>query len=1021
MAANRLIAFCPVFCASFMLNAAAQEMPHFVEKFTTTQGLSSNKVNDLVQDDNGFLWIATSDGLNRFDGTETTQYYYKDSANSLPHNYVYCLKKLPGDILAIGTQSGLSFYNGGTDLFRNFYYTKNNALDEYNNVITGLELDAKGYLWAASRNCIYIFNEQLILVKIFQSPFTVADALRERLRYVEKMIPLSDGQVLLCLYDGWYISSAEANGVTRTERFPFTHFPEAHIFKVFDRYLLCITPDKDSLLLMDENGRRISACSFPYNKYPYISWSQQVATMDSSRLLFLYHNNGLGIIRVTWKEGAPVIHQPSPVLFERTTYSNALCDRQHNWWLATTEDGVQKISLQKQSFKSNVLIHGNSGRPIDGEADHTSRYKNTLWIATYGDGFFKIDLPSGRQEQIRLQHTDNDTWANFVWTVRQVNADTLWVGTQAGLFWYCLSHKNCGRITGYPGKPAVLDSVSITTQFVDSRGWVWMGLGKGKGVCYFDTRERRFTWLPGNSALYPLRYPLVMAEDRKGNLWCTNDASTLLLCRDRSTGRFREVSLPSTFKKQVSNLYGICCEDDSIIWLGSVTSGLIKFNVPENRITLYGHDRGLVNSHISSIYRDSAKRLWLVTEGGIGCFDPRTELFFNYSENDGLPVKYPTAFFYYDTLGQSLYSGGKGASFSFDPATLNTCQPPRETLITSMQVNGRPYRFELYKPVLFSAEQNDITIHYATIDLTDGPQTKYAYKLIGEDTGWVTTGHQRQINFSHLVPGHYTFMVRSQNNRGIWSREEACISFYIRPPFTGTGLFYGLIVLTTGGIFYWLYRWRLQQLMRTEQIRDEISRNLHDEVGSTLTNISLDSLLAQKQLQNDAQVGRLLERIYQDSQTVSQTMREIVWSINPKIDTLGEALPCMLQYASESLEAKNIELRAEIDPEIERIKLTMQKRRDLYLIFKEAVNNLARHSHAGNASIRFQLVGTMLMMTITDDGRGFGGRISFMSNGLKNMKERAASHRWRLVIQHNDAIGSKGQQGVTLILCLPAL
>src|SRR5690349_16954403 len=102
----------------------------FVEKLTTEQGLSSNRINDIAQDDNGFLWIATSDGLNRFDGTEVTQYYYNESANSLPHNYVYCLKKLTGKYLAIGTQAGLSFYNGNTGLFENFYYTQNNGLDE---------------------------------------------------------------------------------------------------------------------------------------------------------------------------------------------------------------------------------------------------------------------------------------------------------------------------------------------------------------------------------------------------------------------------------------------------------------------------------------------------------------------------------------------------------------------------------------------------------------------------------------------------------------------------------------------------------------------------------------------------------------------------------------------------------------------------------------------------------------------------------------------------------------------------
>src|SRR5258706_15735890 len=120
MPAYKRIAIFFLFCYICFIHGAAQDIPHFMEKLTAKEGLSSNKINDVMQDDNGFLWIATSDGLNRFDGTEITQYYYRDGINSLPHNYVYCLKKLPGNCLAAGTQAGLSFYNGNTGSFRNF-------------------------------------------------------------------------------------------------------------------------------------------------------------------------------------------------------------------------------------------------------------------------------------------------------------------------------------------------------------------------------------------------------------------------------------------------------------------------------------------------------------------------------------------------------------------------------------------------------------------------------------------------------------------------------------------------------------------------------------------------------------------------------------------------------------------------------------------------------------------------------------------------------------------------------------
>ena len=181
-------------------------------------------------------------------------------------------------------------------------------------------------------------------------------------------------------------------------------------------------------------------------------------------------------------------------------------------------------------------------------------------------------------------------------------------------------------------------------------------------------------------------------------------------------------------------------------------------------------------------------------------------------------------------------------------------------------------------------------------------------------------------------------------------------------------------------------------------------------MGANLTNISFSSLLAQRQLHNGGAVNRLLERIYQDSLLVSESMREIVWSINPDIDTLGDALPRMLHYAAQLLESNSIELNAEIAPEVEQLKLSMKQRRDLYLIFKEAVNNMVRHSNASRAFIHFELSGPTLIMRIADNGSGFDTVPTGWQNGLKNMQQRAGEHKWNLEIR------SRPTQGASITL-----
>jgi ligand-binding sensor domain-containing protein len=535
-------------------------------------------------------------------------------------------------------------------------------------------------LWAASRNCIFIFDTRLNLKKIISSPFTEADLAKERHEFVKKILPLSNENVLVYLYDGWHLYSNKTHELTSFKNSPLIkqlkfvndisiptdlkksnqYFPASHFFKVFENYFFCIAPSTDSLLLFDESGKKLCGCFFPFNKYPYVLWSQQVAMIDSSKLLFLFHNYGLTIIAVEWKNNKPLIHSPSALLLETHEYITALRDHQSNWWLATSSEGLEKISPYKQYFKRETLIDQSTGQQAKYEVVSCSRYNNVLWAATYGNGFFETDLSSGKQHQHLPAKAVNDTWANFIWNIRQVSEDTVWVGTQDGMFWYSISSKKFGCIPAYPGKPPALDSVAITTQFVDSRGLVWMGLGKGNGVCYFDNKNKRFVYYPGkNPNAYPLRYPLNIAEDKQGNLWLTNDASSLLVKWNRNTDHFQTISLPSSYEQQPGNFYGILCADDSIIWLGSVTNGLIKFNHFANSVAIYGHDRGLNNSHISSIYEDKQKRLWLTTEGGLSCFDQRTETFINYTAKDGLPVQYSTDFFYYDTSDHRLYSGGQ--------------------------------------------------------------------------------------------------------------------------------------------------------------------------------------------------------------------------------------------------------------------------------------------------------------------------------------------------------------------------
>ena len=412
-----------IFCCllTFQLSPCsitAQQAFHFIEKLTTAEGLSSNAVTDMTQDDQGFLWIATTDGLNRFDGTEITQFFHQANNYSLPHNFIYCLKRLPGNYLAVGTEGGLGFFDAHTGLFHNFYYQSNNTIDPYNNAIIALETDAHGNLWAVSRNCVFVFDSLRQFKNLIPSGFSESHIRQTRANFAEKLWPLSNGDMLLYVPNGWRLYSrgslTDTSCSPRLRQMAFLHlldstpphatgFVSSRLFKVFDKFFLLL--HRDSLLLFDESGHEYSRCPFPYNRYPYVLWSQRITPNDSGRMLFLFHNYGLAVLSITWRNKTPILNSLSAPLLGEQEYNTAIRVDQNNWWLATTRDGLQKIVPARQCFTGITLVDLSSHKPVRYEAMSFSRWGHMLWVATYGDGFFGIDQNTRRQRQFRLKNT----------------------------------------------------------------------------------------------------------------------------------------------------------------------------------------------------------------------------------------------------------------------------------------------------------------------------------------------------------------------------------------------------------------------------------------------------------------------------------------------------------------------------------------------------------------------------------------------------------------------------------------
>ncbi len=307
-----------------------------------------------------------------------------------------------------------------------------------------------------------------------------------------------------------------------------------------------------------------------------------------------------------------------------------------------------------------------------------------------------------------------------------------------------------------------------------------------------------------------------------------------------------------------------------------------------------------------------------------------------------------------------------------------------------------------------------IRFNYVSLTYHNAANHKYAWQLRGLDDRWHPSGNLTSQPFATLSPGTYSFSVKSANAGNVWSQSNATIHFRVLPPFYRTGWFIALMVLGISGILYILYRYRLQKALQIERMRTRIATDLHDDIGATLSSISIYSeAVNMKAKEKFPEVSLILEKMGETSRAMVGSMSDIVWAINPANDDMGKMVDRMKSYARELCVIKEKELILSIDDRTRLLRPQLEQRRNIYLIFKEALNNALKYSDCREIRLSVTLKGNLFHLQLADDGIGFNPSADSEGNGIKNMQRRAEEIGAELKI-----ISHRGQ-GTTIDLQVP--
>jgi ligand-binding sensor domain-containing protein/two-component sensor histidine kinase len=1019
---KKLIVILPLAVISLFLHA---QTGHLFRNININEGLSQSSVVSIALDNTGFLWFATQDGLNRYDGKEFLVFnkifddVTKPSGNQL------------GKVVA-GQHNDLWLITSGGRLERFNLY--NHSFSSLNKITKdSITLPAINCLYADSNGQLWIGTESAGLIKYSLGKGQVTWYKKQQLtdEHIQSIFRDKEGFYWILTKNGINVFDSAAKQVKTFFHSAFPH--DASSFSAIDQ-------DKDGAIWIGSFGKGIFLKEKSNTTPVAFTGFSSTATIPADLVVHSIKCGNDGKIWVgTYGSGLYLIDKKQKTVHHFTAdrkkpfalaYQDVLCieeDNKGGIWIGTDGGGLSYYHTALNNFitYSETTVPGTIS--IEQVRSITTDKNGNIWAGTSNQGLVFIDPDENVFRQIHFPYYKGGSYVpERIVSLLCDDEGDIWVGTQGnGLL--ILDAK-----TGKTKKWFHPDAIAAL-QLPDHTTWCMLPLGNNKvitgtqnaGLCLVDKQagvvsNARFSG-SNASAENNIRAitrisdtVLAIGYERKG-----------MAMLNIHTGKFTSLSQPA-----FHNMWSGDVIIRSLAWhppfllCGTAGKGLIIHHLPTGKQQLISHEQGLPNNTVYGILEDKQGYLWLSSNKGLNRFrmpdDPAAINKFHFTvfgAEDGLQSnEFNTGAFYAGPDG-SLYFGGIRGLNVFNPVHFAKNDANIPVVITQATINNQPLHTDTiisYKKVLrLKYNQHSFSFNFAALDFLSNTRINYSYRLSGYDKNWIDAGNRNYVAYTNLSPGNYVFEIKASGQTGNQPGKITQLSIMISPPFWQRWWFIALCILAVAGILYALYRYRVNQLLQIQKVRSRIATDLHDDIGSTLTNINILSELSKKNIDHRKEAELFLNRITEEVNVSSQALDDIVWSINKNNDNVAQTVARMRRYATEVLEGTNIKYSLQSDEQVAHRRLNMELRRDFYLLFKESVTNIYKHSRASNVQILVWIDRSLLKMKIQDDGVGFDSTATTHRNGIKNMRARAA--KWKGVID----IQSAPMEGTTMEISLP--
>ncbi|MGH9163438.1 MAG: sensor histidine kinase [Vicinamibacteraceae bacterium] len=1018
--------------------ASAMSAPASAERlairtYTTTDGLPNDRVDCAYRDSRGFLWVCTAAGLARFDGQIFTSY---TNVPGLPDGVVLDLIETRDGTIWIGTTEGISHFDprvrsdptgstvAGRRRFRTYLPAQASNAERWG-VYAFVEA-ADGTLWAGAIDGLY------------RRQPAGNDWRFERVVPGVSVLSLAEDQTG-SLWVGTTTGLLRRDRTGRVDRFgpgtgllgPGTAEPAA-----FD--VRAVFLDVEGRLWISVIGygvcRLLASTDVPQAEFCYTGESGLVDTLVSSMtqsedgsLWMASHRGPMQIVPPFDGSRARLrTFEDHEELSFRAIAVTA--DRDDNIWLSTLNVGLVRIvggGFTRYGAEDGLtqdwaptLFLDRAGTLHHVFADRISRFD--------GERFVGARLPISRPSRQRTV-----AWG---WTqaVAQDRHGRWWVATDQGAYRFP-AVQMAHLATTHPDLTLGTGAVSVV--FVERSGAVWsctVGLGPREQRCFRQRPASRAVDVIDWSATgAPNADVFAIAEDHHGQVWLglTNGGLVRYAAR-RLTAYGVGDGVPGPA------IRALHVDRRGRLWVGSSHGGLARLDDPRAgrpRFATYTRHEGLSSETVYSIAEDRFGRIYLGTATGLDQLDPDTGKIRHFTAHDGLGAGRVHAVLA-DAEGAIWFATTREVT-RFVPHR-DVGQSVRLARIMRVRVDGQDLPLsDLGERQVGGVEigpgEHHLQIDFGSTSLATGELLRYQHRLVGADTRWSEPGSERSITYGNLRPGRYRFEVRTSSTPGAASAAPAVASFVILPPIWQRWWFLLLAGATAALAIYGVHRLKLERAVAVERMRMRIATDLHDDIGGTLSRMAIVSEVAKRQTALPPEVERRLDDLAETARGLVDTMSDVIWSIDPRRDHLGDLLLRVREHAADVLDGTALSFEGPVGAEA--IGLSPEQRRQLYLILKEALTNVAKHASAQHVVVAAATSGHQLDVEVRDDGRGFDARtpssadtwerhadddgrarrtMIHRGNGLTNMRARAAALGGSLTLR-------SGTNGTTLQVEVP--